>query len=60
MKKTLRVALVAAIAAATLVYTVSGSQFQGEELILNINLWALISLPLIVGVGAWWIGKARH
>ena len=58
MRKTLRVALVTTVVAATLVYAVSGSQLQGEELILSIDFWALISLPLILGLGVWWIRKS--
>ena len=58
MTKVIRVALVATVVAATLIYTVSGSQLQGEDLILNIKFWPLISVPLTLGVGVWWIRKA--
>ena len=58
MSRTFRVALVTTVVAATLVYTVSGSQLQGDELILNIDFWPLISVPFILGFGVWWIGKA--
>ena len=60
MSRKVRVTLVAAVVAATLVYTVSGSQLQDEELILNLNFWSLISVPFIVGFGIWWIGKASR
>ena len=58
MSRTTRVGLVAAVAAAAIVYTFSGSRFLGEEVIINIKFWSLLALPFIVGGGVWWIRKA--
>ena len=60
MNRIFRVVLVAAVLAATLVYTVSGSQLQSEDLILNINFWSLISAPFILGFGVWWIRRVER
>jgi hypothetical protein len=58
LSKRIRIVWVTAVAAATLVYTFWGSQLQLEDLIIRINFWSLISIPLILGFGIWWIRKA--
>ena len=58
MSKTLRIVLVVAVMVGVLVYTVWGSQLQGDELTLKLNFWSLISLPVIAWLGVRWIRKA--
>ena len=60
MSRTARVAVTSALAAGTFVYTISGSHMQGDELIININFWSLVALPVIIGVGVVWIRRAQH
>ncbi len=59
MSRTSRVAVVSALAAGTFVYTISDSHMRGDELIININFWSLVALPIIIGVGLVWIRRAR-
>jgi hypothetical protein len=58
MRKGFRVALVTALVTATLVYTLWGSQYESEDLVVRINFWSLVSIPFILGFGIWWIRRA--
>ncbi len=59
MSKTVRIALVSALLAGTFVFTILGSQIDGDEVMITLNFWSLVSLPIIAVVGYWWIRKAK-
>lgn len=60
MSKTLRVAIIAAVLAGLLVYTLAGSEIHGGEVMIKLNFWSLISLPVIAILGYLWVRKARR
>lgn len=59
MGKGARLSIVAIVFLAGVLLTFWESKFEGDELILNINLWGLISLAVVAVLGVWFVRKAR-